>query len=227
MKDEPMEKLDPVLDRLLEAERRAEAPAEALGRVGARLAMAAPAAGIGLAGAGARHGWMASHVAGVAMAAFVAGGATGAAVYAAVQKPPVEHVVYVERPAPPTTQAPVWVPAPPLPSPATPTSAVTALPPRAAPSVSASLLSAERILLDEARGELTSGNAAQALVLLDGHARRFPRAQLAEEREALVIQSLVALGRYDEARAAAARFKAATPGSLFLPAIEASVGSIP
>jgi hypothetical protein len=227
MKDEPLDKLDPVLDRLLEAERQAEAPAEALGRVGARLATAVPVAGAGLAGAAARHGWMASYVAGVATVAFVAGGATGAAVYAAVQKPPVERIVYVDRPAPPATETPAWVPAPPLAAPAAAASAVPALPPRAAPSVSTSLLSAERILLDSARGELTSGNAAQALVLLDSHAHRFPRAQLAEEREALVIQSLVALGRYDEARAAAARFKAATPGSLFLPAIEASVESIP
>ncbi len=227
MSEEPMEKLDPILDRLLEAERKAETPAEALGRVGARLAMAVPATGVGLAGAGARHGWIASHAAGVATVAFVAGGATGAAVYAAVQKPPVEHIVYVDRPAPPPSQAPAWVSAPPLPSPAAPVSAAPVLPPRAAPSVSTSLLAAERILLDSARGELTSGNAAQALVLLDSHAHRFPRPQLAEEREALVIQSLVALGRYDEARAAAARFKAATPGSLFLPAIEASVESIP
>jgi hypothetical protein len=225
---DPLERLDPVLDRLLDAERQAEAPAEALGRVGQRLAMALPAAGAGLAATGARHGWMASHVAGVTAAAFVAGGATGVAVYAAVQRPPVERIVYVDRPAPAPPQAPAATPpGPPLPAPVATVPAVPALPPRAAPSVSTSLLSAERILLDEARGELTSGNAAHALVLLDSHAHRFPRPQLAEEREALVIQSLVALGRYDEARAAAARFKAASPGSLFLPAIEASVGSIP
>jgi hypothetical protein len=225
-----MEPLDPKLASLLASERMAEAPVEALGRVWSRVALAPPLpASTHMGGAG--HGWIASHAIGVAAAAFVVGGIAGAAVYAVVEKPAPERVVYVDRP---TLSAYVPPPPPPSAAPLAPVVA-SALPPAAptasghptpAPS-STSSLSAERALLDHARGALASGDAAGALVLLGDHAHRFPKPQLAEEREALVIQSLVSLGRYDEARAAAARFKAASPGSLFMPAIEASLGSIP
>jgi hypothetical protein len=65
------------------------------------------------------------------------------------------------------------------------------------------------------------------LSLLDAHEHRFPKPQLQEEREALAIQALVMLKRYDEARARASRFKAAAPNSLFLPVIDASLAAIP
>jgi hypothetical protein len=147
-----------------------------------------------------------------------------------VQRPAPERVVYVERPHLPEPVAP-----PPVSStPQQPTAsapgapAVTAIPTRAtAPAPSGSSLSAERAILDGARSALSAGEAARALSLLDEHARRFPKPQLGEEREALAIQTLIAAARYDEARARAARFRAATPNSLFLPAIEASLASIP
>jgi hypothetical protein len=177
---------------------------------------------------GPRREWLASHVAGVATAAFVAGGATGAAVYASLEKPAPARIVYVDRPAISVPVASAVPPPAPEPAPSAAPSAPVALPPApAVPSSTSTSLSAERALIDSARAALTSGDAAAALALLDSHARRFPRPQLTEEREALRIQSLVTLGRYDEARATAARFRASSPGSLFMPAIEASLGSIP
>jgi hypothetical protein len=47
-----------------------------------------------------------------------------------------------------------------------------------------------------------------ALTKLDEHGRRFPRGYLDEEREALAIQALVNVQRYDDARARAAQHAA-------------------
>jgi hypothetical protein len=225
MSEEPLEPFDAELDALLDRERRAQPPSDALERVWSRLGAIVLPAG-GNAAAGPRPGWLASHAAGVAAAAFVVGGVTGAGVYAATQKPPAERIVYVDRPVP---QPPI-APAPPLP--AAPTSAsaapvASAVARASAPAPSSESLSAERTVLDHARLELSSGDAAAALALLEEHARQFHKPQLAEEREALAIQSLVALARYDEARARAMRFREAAPHSLFAPAIEAAIGSIP
>jgi hypothetical protein len=50
---------------------------------------------------------------------------------------------------------------------------------------------------------------------------------LREEREALAVKAFVLAGRGDEARARADKFRAKYPASLFLPAIESSLRSIP
>jgi outer membrane protein assembly factor BamD (BamD/ComL family) len=97
----------------------------------------------------------------------------------------------------------------------------------AVPPSSTASLAAERLLLDQARAALSAGNTDEALASTDMHARRFAHPQLGEEREALGIQALVGGGRYDEARARAARFRATWPNSLFLPAVDASIASIP
>jgi hypothetical protein len=96
----------------------------------------------------------------------------------------------------------------------------------AAPSASASL-AAERSLLDDARSALAKGDSTRALALTDAHVRRFVHPQLAEEREALAVQALVGDGRYDDARSRAAHFRTTWPSSLFLPAVDASLSSIP
>jgi hypothetical protein len=219
---EPLEPFDADLDALLDTERNAPVPGDALQRVWSRVGVVAPPA---------PHGWLASHAASVAATAFVVGGVVGTGVYAAVQRPPVERIVYVDRVV---ASAPVA----PKASVAQPFVATSSLPialappPVAAPSTRASpappeSLSAERAMLDEARSALARGDAANALNLLEAHAYSFHKPQLAEEREAIAVQTLVALGRYDDARARAARFKEATPNSLFLPAVEAAVASIP
>jgi hypothetical protein len=51
------------------------------------------------------------------------------------------------------------------------------------------------------------------------HARRFKDGRLTEEREALRVKSLAGLGRSDEARRAAAAFRARFPRSVLLSAV--------
>jgi hypothetical protein len=226
MSAEELGPLDPDLEALLDAERTAVPPAPALDRVWSRVARGGPA----FAPRGARPAvrWLGVHPAVVTLAAFVLGGAGGATLHAALQKPSAARIVYVDRAAAPIASA-----VPLAPSPAAPP-IVPSLPsatPHAsghAPSApGSSSLAAERALLDEARGALGSGSAGKALALLDDHARRYPHGQLGEEREALAIQALVALGRADEARARAARFRATSPNSLFMPAVDATLASIP
>jgi hypothetical protein len=62
---------------------------------------------------------------------------------------------------------------------------------------------------------------------LERHEREYPKPILGEEREALMVEALVRAGRYDEARVRAAAFRRATPGSLFLSAVDAAIRSIP
>lgn len=88
-------------------------------------------------------------------------------------------------------------------------------------------LAAERRLLEMARTALALGQADRALAALKSHARQFPHCQLEEERSGLLIQALVAARKYDQARAAAARFNQRYPRSLFRPVVEQSLRSIP
>jgi len=248
MSDEnKLEKLDPELEKLLDAERAAVPASAAIERVWARVIGVAPLSPGGHGGGGiaagtsvAGTGWLASHAVGVGLAMVVAGSVTGAGLYVsgARKRPPPERPVVhvVSQPSAPAA-APAEPPAPPAvvlaaPTPSTatappPTSPPSHAPAHAAPSPVPSSLAVEQLLLDDARRALSSHDADQALALLDEHERRFPQGQLSEEREALGIQALVALGRYDDARTRAVRFRAATPRSLFLPAIETSLGSIP
>jgi len=233
--------IDPELERLLDVERSASPPAEALDRVWSRLAHGAPpGSGGGSGGHGVAAGggtWLASQVLAIGAAAFLAGSLVGAGSVIAMREQK-ERVVYVDRFVPPASAPPVAPVAPvaplaPLatvaPSPVTAAARATAVPHRAAPSPApvSSLLFRERSLLDAARSALSSGDSAGALSLLDEHARSFTRPQLGEEREALGVQALVTSGRYEEARARAARFRASAPDSLFLPAVDASLASIP
>ena len=166
---------------------------------------------------------------------FAVGASAGAVLHAAL-RPPVERIVYVERPAVAAPSAPAFAiatpPAPPLPE--TP-SAATVDPPRAArPAVadkstapSSSDLAAEQALLDVARTAFAQGRGEEALGPLDRHAQRYPKGILAEEREALAINVLVTLGRYDDARARGARFLRRYPGSLLRASVEAAIEAIP
>jgi hypothetical protein len=224
MSEELLEPFDAELDALLDAERRARPPLEALDRVWSRLGGIPPPGGNGAPTP--RPGWLASHAAAVAVAAFAVGGVTGAGVYAATQKPPPERIVYVDRPLPPPAIAAVTT-SPGLPTTAPPIPALSAAPRPSAPPASPESLSAERAFLDQARSDLARGDAADALARLEDHTHKFRKPQLSEEREALAIQALVTLARYDEARARAARFREASPNSLFVPAIEAALASIP
>jgi outer membrane protein assembly factor BamD (BamD/ComL family) len=67
-------------------------------------------------------------------------------------------------------------------------------------------------LLERAQDALRA-RPAEALALCNDHAKRFPNGMLVQEREMVAIEALVKVGRRDEARARADRFKARFPGS--------------
>jgi len=79
---------------------------------------------------------------------------------------------------------------------------------------------AEILILDRARAAIAAGAFRRALAPIAEHAHRFPSGRLAEEREALKLRALNGLGRRDEARRAAAAFRARFPGSSLLPRVE-------
>lgn len=75
-------------------------------------------------------------------------------------------------------------------------------------------LDAERALIERCSSALVRGDASGALAAARGHARRFRDGALVEEREALTIQALRALGRTSEADARAEAFLRRWPASL-------------
>jgi len=89
-----------------------------------------------------------------------------------------------------------------------------------------SSLAAEQRLLDTARTSLAHGEAEAALLPLEQHATHFPNGALAEEREALSVRVLAALGRNAEAAARATRFMRRFPNSLFAPVVRSTLESI-
>jgi hypothetical protein len=82
----------------------------------------------------------------------------------------------------------------------------------------------ERVWLERARTALQRSLGEEAWQALESHRREFPAGELVEEREALTVQAQLLRGRADEARAAAARFRARFPESVLLPGVEAAVG---
>jgi hypothetical protein len=225
---------------LLDAERRVAPPSPAtadrvFAAVAARLVVPSPFGSDGSHGCGGSGGAAgasgavrrASSLASFArrawplLSAFALGAGVTAATVAGRPPVTVEKIVYVERPAPPL--APVAPPAPstsPLPPPV-PARTAAAAPP------SGDRLAAERALLDVARGALAGGDAGGALAAIQRHGRDFPSGALTEEREALAVKALVMAGRYDEARARGARFRAQFPRSMMLRSVESSLATIP
>ncbi|MDC0722741.1 RNA polymerase sigma factor [Nannocystis bainbridge] len=69
-------------------------------------------------------------------------------------------------------------------------------------------------LLDRARARLDARDPTAAALLLDSHAREFPRGALVDAREAAAIELLCLQGRPADAAAAAARLTARLPDSV-------------
>lgn len=88
-------------------------------------------------------------------------------------------------------------------------------------------LAAERRLLDAARAALVGDDASTGMSKLTQHARLYLHGALAEEREALMVDALVAKGNYQEARRRANAFRVRYPRSLFAPSVAAALQSIP
>jgi len=88
-------------------------------------------------------------------------------------------------------------------------------------------LAAERGLLDVARSALARGEPTEALVATTRHAREYPDGTLVEEREAIAIKALVALGRRDEARTRLHGLEQRFPNGLTVRAVKAAVEGPP
>jgi hypothetical protein len=237
-----VEPLDPELDRLLAAERsRGDAPADAKAAVRSAVASA-----LGLGGASSppdpsgalRRGWaLTPRAIATVLGAFAAGAVGGG--WLRGELPP--RVVYVDRavpsiqsanPAPPAVaEAPALVPA----SSAAPRGEAESAPHAsgrraATANVDAGAtvardgnLAAERILIDTSRSALARGDHAAALDAVAQHGERFPNGQLAEEREVIAVQALVAAKRVQEAADRAGRFRRKYPNSLLLPVLDAAL----
>lgn len=132
-------------------------------------------------------------------------------------------------PAPVATSEPKPALAAPEPEPATPEVAPTPAlvpapertPQEAAPTPEPADPVAERTLITRARVAIRDGDASAALAVLTEHMRRFPRGELAEERDALRVHAFAAAGRHSEARRARARFLSRHPQSIHAAGLEA------
>ncbi len=86
-------------------------------------------------------------------------------------------------------------------------------------------LEKELIHLRRARAAVVAGRHQEAITHVDAHAKAFANGQLAEERDALRVHALAALGRHDEAINRAQAFKDKYPGSLMWSAVRRAVSS--
>jgi hypothetical protein len=98
-------------------------------------------------------------------------------------------------------------------------------PQRRAPEVDA--YAAELVLLQQARAAVAAARFSAALDSISEHERRFPAGRLREERDALRVKALAGLGRGDDARVAAERFRGRYPRSVLSPGIEAATRRAP
>lgn len=179
----------------------------------------------GAASLGARTAW-------IALTTFVLGGLGGAGLHAALAPRPESRIELVQVPVSVAT-ATAPPPAPTTSKGVEPEELALETAPVAVPSAKPQEdagrggrddgLTAERELLAIARTAVARGQGDAALSALDRHARQFPRGRLAEERESLRIQALIAAGRKDEAKDRAKDFGQRFPGSLQKKAIETSL----
>jgi hypothetical protein len=123
----------------------------------------------------------------------------------------------------PVTSLPVAVPLPVRPSPAAASAAPVASPSVAAAAPAEAPIESEISLLQAAKAALHD-DPATALALSDRHAARFAGGALAQEREVIAIEALLALGRGDEARDRGARFVRDFPHSAHRLRIESLLG---
>ncbi len=161
-------------------------------------------------------------------AGLLTGTGAGAGLYAALAPSPSEapapSVVAPVAVMPPPPTIPEAAPAPsPAPAISEPTgvkpSRQPAPTPVAAPPsnpAGESAFSREWSLLERARVAVTRGRHEDALEVVAEHAKQHPDSQFAQEREALRIQALLGLGRWDEVRGRVEEFERRFPDSPLL-----------
>jgi hypothetical protein len=81
--------------------------------------------------------------------------------------------------------------------------------------------------LTRARQSDTRGDYIDVLAVVAEHEHSYPAGRLSEEREVLRVKALVGLGRGDEARHAAAKFRRQFPRSVLLQTIDEMLASLP
>lgn len=226
--DAELDAIDPEIARLFAATSFPEPPADVRARVFGRAAHTIAAASIGAGVAASLLKAIQAHSLRVAMATFALGGIVGAT--AVVVFHPVAAPVVTPVPPPEGSVAPPPSAVAPSGSatiePAPPSSVKRGGQPLSSAS-SGDTLRAERAIIDDARSKLAAGETGAALVRLEEHARRFPKARLEEEREALSIQALANMGGHRDARARAKVFHERWPTSVYGPAVDATLESIP
>lgn len=224
-----MSELNPDARRLVDLARQARTPGESDKlRIAERLAVplatgAALGSAVGLAKAAtgaevaSAGGWLSSL--GAKVTAAVAVTAVGGAVVVSQLAAPAPEAQPQPTPVAPAPQQ-VTLPAAraPEPIPAAPEPAVSEpiVQPKAsaAPSVQpAPELAQEAALLHEAQAAWRAGQSARALELASQHAQRFPRSQLANERDVLRVLSLCKLGQVQAAKQIGARLLSKAKGS--------------
>lgn len=126
-------------------------------------------------------------------------------------------------PAPAAKSAPVRAvpPASALPAKAPGTSRPTS------PAAKQEIVIEELRLLERAQQFAGRGDYAAVLAVTTEHERRYSGGRLCEEREALRLRALIGLGRDNEARQAAARFRRDFPRSVLLPKLNDMLVSSP
>jgi len=207
--------LPPEVRALLDHEREIQPlPATVRARALAR-AHAAVVAGVDRGAAPApapRTRWVAA--AAVFCLLSVAVGASAYQIRAHLATPPSHPPAPSPVPPPPSVRsAPIAEVVPPEPAPAP---APTLGPPALSRADAAR---AELRLLRQARAAVAREDYAAALPPIAEHARLFKDGRLTEEREALRVKALSGLGRSEDARRAAASFRARFPRSVLLPAV--------
>jgi len=162
-----------------------------------------------------------------AAAALLASAAVGAAAYEIRAHLTPPHVAPAARPTPVVAIAPAATPPAVAVETQVETQASAPEPPAAAGPSRAQATRAELRLLRAARAAVARRDFAGALAPIGEHARKFKNGRLAEEREALRVKALSGLGRTEEARRAAAAFRARFPRSVLLPAVSRMPASEP
>jgi len=182
---------------------------------------AAGTAGAGAAGAVAGGAWQGKLLVAALSAAIGAGG--GAATHAMLAAPRAVPL-FVATPIAPALAAPIErargvAAAQPSPEAAAPeeSAAPAATSGRASTDErvrGTASLRAERLLLEAANAALLRGDHASAIASLRKHAQSFPKGELAQEREILLVQALKASGDDAAAEQKAKDFKQKFPGSM-------------
>ncbi len=182
------------------------------------------------------------------LASFVAGGAAGAGLYAALRRPPTPVIVERTRIVRETVLAPAPVVEPraivvvltdaggvlttdvrDIASSAISARTVargTADTVRTVRVDAGASLAGEQALLEMARSALTRSRGPEALEALGRMRRDFPSGRLVEERDSLRVQALAVAGRTNDARDAAAEFLSRHPNSIYRPLVENTVQSL-